>query len=100
MLPSRYRMPQDDAVVDLARRAGRPVVTTHGGPAHLVRHEENGLITYDNPGSMVWALDRSWATRPTPSGWVSNGRRSEERHVEWGEVARHYWNSVRTGSPN
>ena len=58
MLPSRYRVPFDDAVVDLARRAGRPVVTTHGGPAHLVRHEENGIITYDNPGSMVWALDR------------------------------------------
>src|SRR5207244_8567188 len=52
VLPSRYRVPFDDAVVDLARRAGRPVVTTHGGPAHLVRHEETGVITYDNPGSM------------------------------------------------
>ena len=58
VLPSRYRVPFDDAVVDLARRAGRPVVTTHAGPAHLVRHEENGVVTYDNPGSMVWALDR------------------------------------------
>ena len=58
VLPSRYRVAFDDAVVDLARRAGRPVVTTHGGPAHLVRHEENGIVTYDNPGSMVWALDR------------------------------------------
>jgi len=58
VLPSRYRVPFDDAVVDLARRAGRPVVTTHGGPAHLIRHEETGIITYDNPGSMVWALDR------------------------------------------
>ena len=58
MLPSRCRLPFDDAVVDLARKAARPVVTTHGGPAHLIRHEENGLITYDNPGSMVWALDR------------------------------------------
>ena len=58
VLPSRYRIPFDDAVVDLARKAGRPVITTHGGPAHLVRHEENGIITYDNPGSMVWAMDR------------------------------------------
>ena len=58
MLPSRYRIPFDDAVVDLARKAARPVITTHGGPAHLVRHEETGIITYDNPGSMVWAMDR------------------------------------------
>ncbi len=43
VLPSRCRVPFDDAVVDLARKAGRPVVTTHGGPAHLVRHEENGM---------------------------------------------------------
>ncbi|MGH7058231.1 MAG: glycosyltransferase, partial [Acetobacteraceae bacterium] len=56
VLPSRCRVPFDDAVVDLARKAGRAVVTTHSGPAHLVRHDENGLITYDNPGSMVWAL--------------------------------------------
>ena len=35
VLPSRYRIPFDDAVVDLARKAGRPVITTHGGPAHL-----------------------------------------------------------------
>ena len=80
VLPSRYRIPFDDAVVDLARKAGRPVITTHGGPAHLVRHEENGILTYDNPGSMVWAMDRvlgdpanaermgatAGATRPTP----------------------------------
>ncbi len=58
VLPSRYRIPFDDAVVDLARKAGRPVITTHGGPAHLVRHEDNGIITYDNPGSIVWAIDR------------------------------------------
>ena len=58
VLPSRGRVPFDDAVVDLARKAGRAVVTTHGGPAHLIRHDENGLLTYDNPGSIVWALDR------------------------------------------
>ena len=33
VLPSRYRIPFDDAVVDLARKAARPVITTHGGPA-------------------------------------------------------------------
>jgi glycosyltransferase involved in cell wall biosynthesis len=90
VLPSRYRMPQDDAVVDLARKAGRPVVTTHGGPAHLVRHEENGLVTYDNPGSMVWALDRILSDPGHANRMGQNGRRSEGGALQWDEVAGHY----------
>jgi glycosyltransferase involved in cell wall biosynthesis len=91
VLPSRYRVPFDDAVVELARRAGRPVVTTHGGPAHLVRHEENGIITYDNPGSMVWAVDRILGDPGHAERMGHNGRRgSESTTIVWGEVARHY----------
>ncbi len=90
VLPSRYRVPFDDAVVDLARRAGRPVVTTHGGPAHLVRHEENGVITYDNPGSMVWAGDRILGDAGHAERMGRNGRRAGDGAVAWGEVAQHY----------
>jgi glycogen(starch) synthase len=90
VLPSRYRVPFDDAVVDLARRAGRPVVTTHGGPAHLVRHEENGLVTYDNPGSMVWALDRVLGDPGHAERMGQNGRRREDAAPRWSEVAHHY----------
>jgi glycosyltransferase involved in cell wall biosynthesis len=90
VLPSRYRVPFDDAVVDLARRAGRPVVTTHGGPAHLVRHEETGVVTYDNPGSMVWALDRILGDPGHAERMGRNGRRSEGSSVVWSEVAGHY----------
>jgi glycosyltransferase involved in cell wall biosynthesis len=91
ILPSRYRVPQDDAVVDLARRAARPVVTTHGGPAHLVRHEETGILTYDNPGSMVWAVDRilgdpAHAERMGHRGWHG----SEGSAPRWAEVTRRY----------
>ena len=89
-LPSRYRVPQDDAVVELARRAGRPVVTTHGGPAHLVRHEENGLVTYDNPGSMVWALDRILGDPAHAERMGRNGRRSDGTSIVWGDVGRRY----------
>jgi glycosyltransferase involved in cell wall biosynthesis len=89
-LPSRYRVPFDDAVVDLARKAGRPVVTTHGGPAHLVRHEENGLVTYDNPGSVVWALDRILGDPAHARRMGQNGRRAGDAGPVWGEVARHY----------
>jgi glycosyltransferase involved in cell wall biosynthesis len=90
VLPSRYRVPFDDAVVDLARRAGRPVVTTHGGPAHLVRHEETGLVTYDNPGSMVWALDRILGDPGHAERMGRKGRRHSDSAPVWGEVARHY----------
>ncbi len=90
MLPSRYRVPFDDAVVDLARRAGRPVVTTHSGPAHLVRHEENGIVTYDNPGSIVWASDRILSNATHAQRMGQNGRRSEQGTVAWCDVARHY----------
>jgi glycosyltransferase involved in cell wall biosynthesis len=90
VLPSRYRIAMDDAVVDLARKASRPVVTTHGGPAHLVRHEENGLITYDNPGSMVWAVDRVLSDPGHAERMGQNGRRSEGGTLRWSEVAHHY----------
>ncbi len=90
VLPSRYRMPQDDAVVDLARRAGRPVVTTHGGPAHLVKHEENGILTYDNPGSMVWALDRILGDSNHAERMGRNGRRGDHGYIDWDQVARRY----------
>jgi glycosyltransferase involved in cell wall biosynthesis len=90
VLPARHRVAHDDAVVDLARRAGRPVVTTHGGPAYLVRHEETGLVTYDNPGSMVWALDRLLSDPGHAQRMGSNGRRTEGATLSWEEVARHY----------
>jgi glycosyltransferase involved in cell wall biosynthesis len=88
--PSRYRVPFDDAVVDLARKAGRPVVTTMSGPAHLVRHEENGLVTYDNPGSMVWALDRILGDPGHAERMGQKGRRGDGSAPQWSEVARHY----------
>ncbi len=90
VLPSRYRQPQDDCVIDLARKAGRAVVTTHGGPAHLVRHEENGLVTYDNPGSMVWALDRVLGDPGHAERMGQNGRRNDSGALKWDEVAGHY----------
>jgi len=90
MLPSRYRVPFDDAVVDLARLAGKPVITTHGGPAHLVRHEETGIVTYDNPGSTVWALDRILGDPANARRMGENGRHEDNRTVSWNEVAHHY----------
>lgn len=90
ILPSRCRVPFDEAVIDLARKASRPVVTTHGGPAHLIRHEENGLVTYDNPGSMVWALDRILGDPANTERMGRNGKRGDGSKHSWSDVARHY----------
>jgi glycosyltransferase involved in cell wall biosynthesis len=90
VLPSRCRVPFDDAVVDLARKASRPVVTTHGGPAHLVRHDENGLLTYDNPGSMVWALDRILGDPTHAERMGRNGKCGDGSTQNWSDVTRHY----------
>jgi glycosyltransferase involved in cell wall biosynthesis len=92
VLPSRYRVPFDDSVVELARRAGRPVITTHGGPTHVVRHEENGLITYDNPGSMVWAIDRLCGDPGHADRMGHRGRCGNNGNgtTSWSDVAKHY----------
>lgn len=90
VLPSRCRVPFDDAVVDLARKAARPVVTTHSGPAHLVRHEENGLLTYDNPGSMVWAMDRILGDPTHAERMGRKGKRGDGSMQNWSDVTRHY----------
>ena len=58
LLPSRRRIANDDAVVGLARRAGRAVLATHSGPSHAVQHERDGLLVYDNPPSVVWGMSR------------------------------------------
>lgn len=90
VLPSRCRVPFDDAVVELARKAGRPVVATHSGPAYLVRHEENGLLTYDNPGSMVWALDRILSDPAHAERMGRNGKRGDGSAENWSDVTRQY----------
>jgi glycosyltransferase involved in cell wall biosynthesis len=90
VLPSRHRVPFDDAVVDLARCAALPVITTHGGPAHLVRHEQTGLVTYDNPGSIVWAVDRLLGDAGRAEHMGRTGQRNTDSILAWDAVGRHY----------
>jgi glycogen synthase len=90
VLPSRGRVAHDEGVVDLARRAGKAVVTTHSGPAHLVQHEKNGIVTYDNPGSMVWALDRVLGDPNHTQRLGSSARRAQDNTCSWSDVARRY----------
>lgn len=89
VLPSRQRVAQDHDVVGLARRAGRPVVTTHGGPAQLVRHEQDGVVVYDNPPSLVWGMSRLLDDRRHAEDMGRNGLRQGDG-ASWNGAARIY----------
>lgn len=89
LMPSRHRVGQDHGVVGLARRAGIPVLTTHGGPAQLVRHEQDGLVVYDNPPSLVWGMSRLLEDRRHAEDMGQNGLQQGDG-ASWSGVARAY----------
>lgn len=47
---------QDQGLARMAIGCGRPVLTTHQAGLDCVLHGENGLVTFDNPGSIVWGI--------------------------------------------
>jgi glycosyltransferase involved in cell wall biosynthesis len=47
---------QNPMLAEHGLSAGKPVLTTHQAGLGCVRHGENGLVAYDNPGSLVWGL--------------------------------------------
>jgi glycosyltransferase involved in cell wall biosynthesis len=50
------RLPQGEALARMAIANGKSVLTTHQAEIGLIVHGQNGLVTYDNPGSMVWGI--------------------------------------------
>ena len=47
---------QDEGLARMAITNGKPVLTTQQAGISCVRHGENGLVTFDNPGSIVWGI--------------------------------------------
>jgi glycosyltransferase involved in cell wall biosynthesis len=54
VIPARSRQPE--ALAELALSFGKPVLTTQQARLHSIEHARNGLVTHDNPGSMVWGM--------------------------------------------
>ena len=54
VIPARVR--QDEGLARAAIDRGRPVLTTLQAGITCVVHGENGLVTFDNPGSIVWGI--------------------------------------------
>lgn len=86
VLPSRARFSGDEGILNLARRAGRAAVTTHAGPAALVQHEQDGLVVYDNPSSLLWALTRLFDD-PALAERLAHGRQQASDPF-FGDLAR------------
>jgi glycosyltransferase involved in cell wall biosynthesis len=65
IIPARAQ--RNGALARRAAAAGKPVLVTHEASVDAVVHGRNGLVTYDNPGSLVWGLRElvhcSWVTR-------------------------------------
>lgn len=47
---------QDEGLAQAALSCGRPVLTTRQAGINCVAHGQNGLVTFDNPGSLVWGI--------------------------------------------
>jgi glycosyltransferase involved in cell wall biosynthesis len=47
---------QDGSLAQMVIDYGKPVLTTHQAGIRCVVHGQNGLVTYDNPGSIVWGI--------------------------------------------
>ncbi len=54
VIPGRAQ--RDAALAHRAVMKGKPVLVTHQACQDAVVHGKNGLVTYDNPGSIVWGL--------------------------------------------
>ncbi len=52
---------QDETLAQMALERGKPVMTTHQAGIGCVVHGQNGLVTYDNPGSIIWGVQEMLA---------------------------------------
>ena len=91
VFPARHRYSGDGEALRWARLAGKAVIATHGGVGYLVKHDHTGLVTYDNPGSMNWAIDRVLSDPAHTVRMGEAGRQQVEAGVfQWSDVARRY----------
>ena len=54
VVPARVR--RGEELASLAVSRGKWVLATHQSEIACIVHGQNGLITYDNPGSLVWGI--------------------------------------------
>jgi glycosyltransferase involved in cell wall biosynthesis len=82
---------QDEGLAQTAISFGRPVLTTRQAGINCVVHGQNGLVTFDNPGSIVWGIQELLFNPPGGSMLRATARKKagEAPSVETA-AARHY----------
>jgi len=68
------RAPAHGGLAEAALRVGKPIIATHQARLHGVRHDVNGLLIYDNVGSVVWGIKQMLSSPlRVLRSWVSDG---------------------------
>ena len=82
---------QDEGLAQLAVSHGKPVLTTHQSHIHCIEHGQNGLITYDNPGSIIWGIKELLAN-PLHGNMIRSLAKQRASHTQSLEsiAAEHY----------
>ena len=82
---------QDDGVARMAISKGKPVLTTHQSGIGCVKHGENGLMTFDNPGSIVWGIQELLSNTLKESMLRTMARKNADESLSFETIAaRHY----------
>ncbi len=82
---------QDEGLAQMAKAYGKPVLTTHQSHIHCIAHGQNGLVTYDNPGSIIWGI-RELMANPLTGNMLRLLARQKAGHTQSVEsiAAEHY----------
>jgi len=68
--------------------AGKPVVATHnGGPREFVSHTRDGLLVYDNPGSIGWGVREVFSNFDHARWMGDQGRAKAAFGFSWDRIA-------------
>jgi len=68
--------------------ASKPVVTTrNGGPAEFVSHGYDGLVVVDNPESVIWGVETTFADFDHARWMGRNGRTAAASRFDWDTIA-------------
>lgn len=81
----------DEGLAQYAISLGKPVLTTHQAHIRCIQHGQNGLLTYDNPGSIIWGI-QELLSNPLSGNmlrWLARQRSGHTQSVE--SVAAEYY---------
>jgi glycosyltransferase involved in cell wall biosynthesis len=82
---------QDEGLAQAAIDFGKPVLATHQSGVHCIEHGKNGLLTFDNPGSIVWGIQELLHNPLKDSMFRAAARRSAGQSPSLESItAQHY----------